>query len=352
MDDQSELFISVETHYFVENNEWKLEKLDETGPAWVPVEESDLTTNIHLYEESVCLDPDSTYKWTLVDTAGRGMCEYVSCGEFSLSLNGGEEFFASDYEYPGTWEYQTSVIFETPSDPTGSVSLLSEGPSDSPSVPPSASSHPSAGPSDSAAPSGSPTEYDCDGDRLVIKVVTDRYPSETSWVLELKDAITGEYSTTAENGLTRLYATYVDVFCLESGRSYRWTLTDTYGDGMSCEGYYDPGPGLCGTYSLTLNGEEIVSTGVFEYEVVKEIGPVECVDEPGFLTADFPNESSPSRGTCKAVRRGIKLNGRSEANSGAFGCGIDLTDGSGIVADRCKELCAPYGVGPCGTAAP
>ena len=341
--DESELSVTVNTHFFPWDNDWVLDELDEDTGEWVRVEENSLSLGHHLYEQSFCLDADSTYKWTLRDDQGDGMCAYLSCGSYHLELNG-ETLFESTYDSPPSpWGHAISVIFVTPSDPSGPFTIESSAPSESPSASPTKSSPPSATPSESSAPSYAPTVFDCpNGDKLTVDIFTDYWSRlDNNWIVERKDG--WRWVTVASNDLEVPETRYVDRVCLEHGKLYKWTLFDTYGDGLNCL-YSDPV--VCGSYQVRLNGEEVVSNGEFEYEVSKEFGPVECVDELGYLTADYPyGGSDTAKGTCRGVLRQIRRSDNPDA--GALGCAIDLVDGSGIVADKCKALCGGYGVGPC-----
>ena len=201
-----------------------------------------------------------------------------------------------------------------------------------------ATSSPTGVPTASSSPSQSPTEFDCDGDRLTVDVFTGWFYFENYWILELKDDSTGEYITTANNDLPSKYTRYVDILCLEPGRSYRWTLFDTHGDGMFS--VFQPD----GTYSVVLNGEEIVSDGIFKFRVIKEIGPTECVDEPGIHTIRNPNTEALVDATCRAYKRQIRIYG---GEVGETICGLTLPDGSGELWDKWKAECAVHGTDPC-----
>jgi len=96
---------------------------------------------------------------------------------------------------------------------------------------PQATDIPSASPSLSSAPSS----FECQsGEKMVVvKILTDQWPSETSW--ELTDSNgnvalsveLGDYNND-DNGET-LY-TYVE--CLVEGESYDFTIDDSWGDGI------------------------------------------------------------------------------------------------------------------------
>lgn len=81
---------------------------------------------------------------------------------------------------------------------------------------------------------------------LVIEVLTDNYPSETSWVLfDINGNIVEERSVFNKE------ETHYDTIQVSSGDCYFWTIYDTYGDGMSRVGG--------GDFNLYLDGELIAS---------------------------------------------------------------------------------------------
>jgi hypothetical protein len=86
----------------------------------------------------------------------------------------------------------------------------------------------------------------CDQD-LTIGVSTDAYAYETKWTLT---------DSKKNNIMTRqyLFNNYQNEhkLCLNSNECYEWTVTDSYKDGMCTQGQ-------CGSYSLTVNGNEVVS---------------------------------------------------------------------------------------------
>ena len=89
---------------------------------------------------------------------------------------------------------------------------------------------------------------------FTIEILTDDWPTETSWDLVHVDADTVVGSIIAGD-LTSTGTLYTWDFELASG-GYMFTIYDTYGDGICCaygEGYY----------SLILNGNEIASGGEF-----------------------------------------------------------------------------------------
>jgi PKD repeat protein len=82
-------------------------------------------------------------------------------------------------------------------------------------------------------------------DYLTIAIVADNYPGETSW--QLRD----ENNTLIASGTTNGTS-----LCIESGNCHTFTIFDTYGDGICCS--YGQG-----SYTLTLNGQQIATGGQF-----------------------------------------------------------------------------------------
>ena len=210
-----------------------------------------------------------------------------------------------------------------------------------------------------------PAEVVCVGDRstLVVSVETDQFAYENEWVLEKQNGLL-EWEEVETNALELSYFTYVDTLCLEPDSEYRWTMTDTFGDGL-CWGanpYDDP----CGTYSVTLNGDPVLSddgSSRSEYSVAfltpdDPLSPsstptaaptVACVDEDGYWSFVKPDGTEVSR-RCAFLSRPIRRQGEETARAI---CGLELTsggdgDGDGTTfGDKCKAICATVGAGPC-----
>jgi hypothetical protein len=83
-----------------------------------------------------------------------------------------------------------------------------------------------------------------------LDLLTDNWPYETSW--DVKDS--NDQEVFSGNGYTEKMTTYVATACLEPGETYRFTMYDSYGDGICC-GYGS------GNYELTYGGVVIVSSG-------------------------------------------------------------------------------------------
>lgn len=334
MGDESKLNVYVFTDQYTSQTSWILEILD--MGSWVTVESNPLDTPRTQYYDAYCLEADSTYRWTITDTYGNGIYGQDS---FWVGVNG-EEIFSDPN--PNPFWTSLEIRFMTPSDRSGPVLFLTDSPSDSPSDSPTASIRPSSSPTASSMPSSSPTVFFCDNeeDLLEIEVTTDYYYYRTNWYLELKSETTQEFEEIARDSFRSSYTLYVDKFCLIPGRSYKWRMTDfvpnRVGNGLDCD------PGKCG-YSVKLNEEEIVENGKFFDEVVKEIGPVECVEERALhrVVNPTPGRNKFKRVYCEGVRKMIRHNGDSSL------CSLPLIDGSGYLYDKCKKSCGSAGLGPC-----
>jgi hypothetical protein len=177
----------------------------------------------------------------------------------------------------------------------------------------------------------------CEDDEpgLTITVETDNYASENRWTLEISTG-NGQWETVAENPLPFSNNVYTDEFCLVPDSSYRWTLFDTFGDGLCYLGN-------CGYYSLELDGAVIASGDSFGNEaVVTFTTGGDCEDSVDTIAIIKPNGSTQSA-TCADVA--AYLDGVS-SNRGVRICGLS-TVGGGELSDSCPETCSAYGEGPC-----
>ena len=166
---------------------------------------------------------------------------------------------------------------------------------------------------------------------LNVTVHTDSWASENNWKLE-KLKIDGEweeggYVLEASNDLLYNHHLHEDILCLESGRTYRWTLFDSYGDGLcSYQG--------CGSYSVTLDGVEIASGDEFDNQVVEEFTtPVDHSDDPGW-TYMLGNRLNDNRNTLDGY-----IYYSCESWEGAYGA-LNFTEGAG---DRFDVFGNSYG---------
>ena len=309
-EDQSELVVSVMTDPYAYENDWVLSKLDGALAEWIEVERNPLDIGRFLYEDKVCLEADTLYKWSLNDVKGDGVCSSSlyhpgnSCGRYDLTLDG-QVIYSAD----GRFDYEDSKEFGTFAE-TG-------------------------------APSMSPTEC-TNGEFLNITVITNGYYFQNEWTVEIYDEVEQEWSQTHVSDLNEANARFEDILpCLQTDRRYRWTLTDTAGDGLRT--FYGDALEDPGYFSVVLNGVGIVQDQDFDFEVGREFqtGPVECIDEPGFWYF-FHRDKELAR-QCKSLQDRIDRQGPAV---GPVSCALPLTN-AGTIADVCKETCATFGFGPC-----
>jgi len=95
---------------------------------------------------------------------------------------------------------------------------------------------------------------------FVVSVLTDNYAYENEWTLK-KQSEDQQWIDVESYDFELNNHQHVNTYCLESDLTYKWNLTDSYGDGLCDYG------GYCGSFSITLNDEEILLDEIFSYEV-------------------------------------------------------------------------------------
>merc|ERR1712157_655206 len=117
----------------------------------------------------------------------------------------------------------------------------------------------------------------CNDEELEIKVTTDQFGIETSWTL----SDSNNNKIMKRSYLINFYENE-HTLCLKSDECYDFLIEDAYGDGMCYNG-------SCGTFTLTLNGKEIISeAGEFNFKSSFEV----CTGDG--QTANSPSASSSS----------------------------------------------------------
>merc|ERR1712157_602206 len=93
---------------------------------------------------------------------------------------------------------------------------------------------------------------DCEDNqvKLVIKVLTDLYSHENEWFLE-KNTEGNRWTVVKEEELGADETEFTTNVCLDENTRYKWTITDTLGDGL-CDPFLN-----CGSFSITLDGNEL-----------------------------------------------------------------------------------------------
>jgi hypothetical protein len=119
---------------------------------------------------------------------------------------------------------------------------------------------------------------ECNGENLSVAFTTDDFGSETSWTL-----LDSNQNKVKERKYFVNNFEYETSLCLDSDECYTWELRDTYGDGMCT--YRG-----CGSYAVTLNGENLFSgNGNFKFFETESF----CTnfESPANTPSDAPSES-------------------------------------------------------------
>jgi len=137
------------------------------------------------------------------------------------------------------------------------------------------------GPTPSPRPTPSPTP--CQGQELTVNILTDEYGSETTWdVLDVCDS----NAMVGFGGGYEKKTRYIEKLCVKADNRYKFTIKDSYGDGLCCE-YGD------GEYSVTFNGDTF-SGGEFDSDDVVSFGQCGPVNpDASFAPSESPS-STPS----------------------------------------------------------
>lgn len=118
-------------------------------------------------------------------------------------------------------------------------------------------------------PTASPTPFSCDGVVLEVEILTDNYPTETSWTITDKCVNEQVY---AGSGYGQAGTTYTEQFCAEA-KQYDFTITDSWGDGICCS------YGL-GAYEIRFGGDVVASGGEFGSSETKTFGTCDTTSPP------------------------------------------------------------------------
>lgn len=256
--------IEVITDGYPEENSWTL--VSSSGEV---VQSEVFYEQDTLYQDTLCLSKDECHVFTMNDSYGDGI---FSDGGFKLSV--GNVVILSNPEYE-EWSSLDATFGACTSEPT-------ESPTTSPSK------SPTKAPTDS--PTDSPTLSSCgsDSSEVAISVVTDSYPGEVSWEL----ATVGG-STVSSEPFTELYTTYESTYCVDAADCHKFTILDTYGDGLLSGG----------DFSLSVDGKELLSDPIQGWEMLEvefgqcgtpstRCGADEVDVEISVKTDDYPNELS------------------------------------------------------------
>lgn len=184
--------------------------------------------------------------------------------------------------------------------------------------------------------SPSPTVV-CEDDQseLVITVLTDFFPEETSWKLKKRNEFSEWQIVATKDDFYGTFNQYSDKICIGSGDTYRWVIEDSYGDGLLCD------PNYCGAYSITLDGYEIASGSKFGFKYSAIFTGGDCVDGEGEFRFVQPNGSDKKADwSCANVADYLDLY-PGQAEKGCRAKGVN----GGLLLDYCAETCGIYGYG-------
>ena len=219
LSDQIEVTVSVLTDNYPSELSWKL--LSSNG---VSFESDPFAKKVTLYEEILCVEVDLCHSFTINDSYGDGI---LSQGDFKLKVDGivilsdsTEGWKKLEAEFGQCDATSTSAPTEVPTkSPTRSPT---PGPTSSPIL--SSTLSPTAsGTSDGSC---GPNDLEVD-----ISVTTDYFPEEVSWSL---NAGNGE-SYDSEPFKDRS-TTYESNICVDASACYKFTMKDSYGDGITGDG--------------------------------------------------------------------------------------------------------------------
>jgi len=154
---------------------------------------------------------------------------------------------------------------------------------------------------DGTTPAPTPGPTPCAESEVTVSVLTDNYPSETSWEL-FNECTTPPTLELTQNDFPNPATTYTKSKCVPTNVKYRFEIKDSYGDGICC-GYGS------GSYSVLINGVEKISGGEFgasETQTFGTCGPSSDPPSPSPTKApteaptDAPTSLPPTKTPTKA----------------------------------------------------
>merc|ERR1712176_127003 len=239
---KKEVKVSVTTDNYPSETSWSITSVDDPG--------NDLMSGSNyadagaIYSETAHLTCGKTYKFTINDAYGDGICCSYGEGNYIVTVEGSIVSQGGEF---GSTEVKEFAIQEEDPSPTNS-------PITSPTI---ASNSP-------VAPTSPPVTSPNYCETFTFSLTTDMYGYETSFTLvnELDGRLRfmgGSYSSSK---------TIQDSTCLANGR-YIFTISDSHGDGICCGSQGD------GSYKITLGDELIGQGGDFgeSEQIVFDVGP-------------------------------------------------------------------------------
>ena len=187
--------VSVFTDYNPQVISWYIQNKDDGA---IVAQRNDFSERLYFYSDDVCLDSMGCYRFTIIDEWGDGLVQWKD-GHFELIVDGVTLLEDNDEE----WYSLESRFFGDGCLPTMFPSFAPLSPSNSPTV--------------------------CVGLPVTVLVRTDQFPEQTSWSITNKDdgAIVAQRSD-----FSVPFYTYLDDLCLDSLGCYKFTIFDSFANGL------------------------------------------------------------------------------------------------------------------------
>ena len=204
---ESEVVVNIMTDSYPFETSWGISDIA-TGEYVVTEAAGTMTEEYTLYTTELCLSLSKCYTFTIEDSYPDG---FSTGGYYSLDVDG--ELYQEDFYY----DFITHGF--------GDCGLVGEPISpEQPSTP-------------APSPTNNPDQCDGGESEVVVNIMTDLYPFETSW--GIADAATGDFVYLANNStMNETNTLYTTELCLSSSKCYTFVIGDSYQDGFLSDGYY------------------------------------------------------------------------------------------------------------------
>ncbi len=223
----AELVINILTDNFPAEISWDL--LTKNNIAYANADIGAYLNPNTLHSDTICIPKDSCFTFTINDQFGDGLCCDWGNGSYELLLDG--EIINSPSSLPEVISFCSIPQNNT----TDSVSIF-------PSL-----------------------NCNFDESEVVIKILTDNFPSEISWSVLSADGI--DYLEAVQGSYQLPNTLYIDTICLRQGLCHNFTMNDNAGDGLCC----DWGNG---SYEIILDDIIIDSGSSFGYSKSIDVCPI------------------------------------------------------------------------------
>merc|ERR1712157_648311 len=238
-----EVKVSVTTDNYPGETSWSITSVDDPGNDLMSGSNYDNAGAI--YSETAHLTCGKTYKFTINDAYGDGICCIYGEGNYIVTVEG--SIVSQGGEFGSTEIKEFAIQEEDPSPTNSPITSPTNPPTPSPTNPPTPS--PTIASNSPVAPTSPPVTSPNYCETFTFSLTTDMYGYETSFTLvnELDGRLRfmgGSYSSSK---------TLQDSTCLANGR-YIFTISDSHGDGICCGSQGD------GSYKITL-GDELIGQG-------------------------------------------------------------------------------------------